>query len=314
VNYNKGKTKKEARDELENLSAGHAKRIPAQPKQQREAERRPSVMMTSTSAKRSPFTFFVLVFALSVPFWLAGTFTSFQLFPGLPVSGLMVLAPVTAAAILIYREHKYAGVKQLLERAFDFKRVTAKIWYVPTLLLMPCIMVLSFVALCLMGVPVPVPPFSVSSVGTILIMFVVFFVAALCEELGWSGYALDPLQERFGALEAALLIGMVWAVWHFIPLLQVPRSLVFIAWWSLGTVASRVIIVWLYNNTGKSVFIATLFHTMINLTWQVFPINGSYYDPRVTGLITTIVAVFVVMVWGPLTLTRSSISKMKRPA
>jgi hypothetical protein len=28
------------------------------------------------------------------------------------------------------------------------------------------------------------------------------------------------------------------------PLLSVPRSLAFIAWWSLGTVASRVIIVW----------------------------------------------------------------------
>jgi len=86
----------------------------------------------------------------------------------------------------------------------------------------------------------------------------------------------------------------------------VHRSLAFIAWWSLGTVAARVIIVWLYNNTGKSVFVAALFHTMINLTWQVFPINGSYYDPRVTGIITAIVAVVVVIVWGPRTLARYS--------
>jgi len=29
-------------------------------------------MITNTSVKRSPLTFFVLVFALSVPFWLLG--------------------------------------------------------------------------------------------------------------------------------------------------------------------------------------------------------------------------------------------------
>ena len=262
-------------------------------------------MIPSTSVKRSPFTFFVLVYALSIPFWVAGEVTSFQLLPGLPVSALMFVCPVAAAAILVYRERKFAGVQQLLARALDFKRVTATIWYVPTLLLMPCIMALSFGALRLMGVPVPVSPFSVDSIGTILVLFVSIFFAALCEELGWSGYALDPLQERFDALGAALLIGGVWAMWHFVPLLQVPRSPVFIAWWSLGTVAARVIIVWLYNNTGRSVFIAALFHSMMNLTWQMFPINGSYYDPRVTGMITAIVAAVVVMVWGPRTLTRS---------
>ena len=63
---------------------------------------------------------------------------------------------------------------------------------------------------------------------------------------------------------------------------------------------ARVIITWLYNNTGRSVFVATLFHTMMNLNWQLFPTNGdySYYDPRVAGLITLAVAVVVVIGWG----------------
>ena len=132
-----------------------------------------------------------------------------------------------------------------------------------------------------------------------------FFIAAIGEELGWSGYAIDPLQDRFGALGGALLLGVVWAVWHFIPLLEVPQSLAFIAWWSLGTVASRVIITWLYNNTGRSVFVAALFHTMMNVTIQLFPVNGSYYDPRITSLITTSVAVIVVVVWGARTMVRA---------
>lgn len=248
-----------------------------------------------TSRSKSPLRFFLLVFALSLPFWLAGALTASQLLPALPVSALAFVCPVTAAAILAYRESKFKGMKELLKRAGDFTRVKRSIWYVPTLLLMPCIMVFSYGVMRLMGVPLPVPSFSP---GTTLALFVGFFVGALGEELGWSGYAIDPLQDRFGAFWSALLLGMVWALWHYVPLLEAHRSLGFIAWWSLGTVAARVIMVWLYNNTGKSVCVAALFHTMINLTWQVFPINGSYYDPRVTGLITAMVAMVVVIVWS----------------
>jgi membrane protease YdiL (CAAX protease family) len=251
-----------------------------------------------------PLKFFLLVFALSLPFWLAGTLTSLQLLPALPISALMFVCPVTAAAALVYRENKSTGVRELLKRTFDFKRVKAKIWYVPTILLMPCIMVLSYGAIHLIGVSVTAPAFSI---GTVLTLFIAFFIGALGEELGWSGYAIDPLQERLGPLGGALLLGGVWAVWHYVPLLQVHRSLGFIAWWSLATVAYRVIIVWLYNNTGRSVFVAALFHTMIDLTWQLFPINGSYYDPRVTGLITAIVAGVVIIVWGPRTLACYSV-------
>ena len=60
-------------------------------------------------------------------------------------------------------------------------------------------------------------------------LLVVCFIAAIGEELSWSGYAIDPLQDRFGALRGALLLGVIWAVWHFIPLLSVQRSLAWIA-------------------------------------------------------------------------------------
>jgi len=251
------------------------------------------------SRSRSPLKFFSLVFTLSIPFWLLGAVTGRQLLPSLPVSSLMAFCPLMAAAILVYHENGFASVVALLKRTFDFKRVTAKIWYVPTLLLMPGIMATSYIVMRLMGVPLPAPQFLFA---TALILFVVFFIAGVGEELGWSGYAIDPLQDRLGALGGTLLLGVVWGVWHFIPLLEVQRAPVFIAWWSLGTLASRVIITWLYNNTGKSVFVAVLFHTMIDLTWQLFPINGSYYDPRVTSLILTFVAAIVTLAWGPRTL------------
>jgi uncharacterized protein len=256
---------------------------------------------TIASRSRSTLTFFLLVFALSLPFWLAGALTRVQLLPGLPISSLMFVCPVAAALILVYRKNNLAGVTEMLKRSFDYKRIAEKIWYAPIILLMPAVMVVSYGLMRLIGVPIPNPRFSVLAA---LGLFLAFFVPALGEEMGWSGYVIDPIQERWGALQASLFLGLVWAIWHIVPLLQAHRSPGWIAWHSLFTVAERVLLVWLYNNTGKSVFAAALFHTMSNVSIFLFPIYGSYYDPRITGPITTFAAVLVTVVWGPRTLAR----------
>jgi len=76
---------------------------------------------------RSSLKFLLLVFALSLPFWLAGASTTFQLLPGVPVSALMFFCPVTAAAIFVYGENMTAGVSDLLKRSFDYTRINADI-------------------------------------------------------------------------------------------------------------------------------------------------------------------------------------------
>ena len=50
--------------------------------------------------KRSPLTFFVLVFSLSTPFWWIGNVTDLQLMPGLSVSVLMAFCPMIAMLYL----------------------------------------------------------------------------------------------------------------------------------------------------------------------------------------------------------------------
>jgi membrane protease YdiL (CAAX protease family) len=143
------------------------------------------------------------------------------------------------------------------------------------------------------------------SVATAVVMFLGFFVAAFGEELGWSGYAIDPLQERWQALPAAVVVGVVWAVWHWVPLVQADRPAAWIGWWALNTVALRILIVWIYNNTGQSVFAAALFHAMSNVSTITF---AEFYDPRLTGPIIAVAAAIVTVVWGPRTLARARLA------
>jgi membrane protease YdiL (CAAX protease family) len=253
------------------------------------------------SRARSLLKFFLLVFALSVPFWLIGAASGLQFIPGLPMSSLSAFCPMMAATILVYRENRTEGVTALLKRSLDFTRIKNKIWYAPIVLLAPGVMAISYGVMRLLNIPLPPPQFPILAAP---LMFLAFFVAALGEELGWSGYAIDAMQNRRSALQAAVLLGVVGAVWHIIPLTQANRSPIWIAWWSVGAVAARVLTVWIYNNTCGSVFAAVLFHAMRNVSWLMFPNFGSHYDPRVVGPITALAAGVVTLIWGPRTLTR----------
>ncbi len=256
--------------------------------------------------RRSPLKFFALVLGLSVPFWLLGAATDVQLMPGLSVSALMAFCPAAAALLLVHREHSAEGVAALLRRSLDFQRIKAKRWYVPILLLMPGISVVVYGLMRWQGMPVPA---SHVSALTALLMFVAFFAGALGEELGWSGYALDPMQHRWSAFQSGMILGIVAIIWHLVPLIQLHRSPIWIAWWCLYAVAARVLIVWLYNNTAGSVFAVALFHATLNLAYTLFPINGSYFDMRYGGLVTAFAAAVITGIWGPGTLTRHTRSR-----
>lgn len=253
------------------------------------------------SRRGSLLTFFLLVVALSIPFWVAGASTRLELLPGLPLAALAFVCPAAAALIIVDRDDKTGGAAALLRRSFDFGRTKSKIWFAPVVLLIPAQSILWYGLMRLAEVQVPAPQLSVLSV---LGLFAAFFVGALGEELGWSGYATDLMQVRWSTLETGVLLGIVWAAWHIVPLVEVRRPPAWIAWWCLYTVAMRVVMVWLYNNTGKSVFAAAVFHTTANLTWQLFPIHGSYYDPRIAALVMTLLAGIIAAVWGPPTLAR----------
>ena len=258
---------------------------------------------------KSPLKFFLLVFGLSIPFWIIDFMIDAKRTSSLNFSIIDIVTafiPIIAGCILIYKEEGKSGVYKLLKRIFDFARITKKIWYVPIILLPFLMYLLIYLAIYVLGLPLP-GEFHISLI-LIPFLFMLFFVGAVVEETGYMGYAVDPMQKRFGALTASILIGILWAVWHFPSIIQQGHSLTWIAWGTLGTVTVRVLIVWIYNNTGKSLFACILFHTMLNVGRPLFPkdeMHNPLVDyPDIHYSIIAIIAVIVVFLWDSKTLAR----------
>lgn len=69
------------------------------------------------------------------------------------------------------------------------------------------------------------------------------------EEVGWRGFALPCFQERFGDLAIALIMGVLWELWH-LPLALNPASpLSGLPVWlgPLFSISQTIIYTWLYN-------------------------------------------------------------------
>lgn len=90
--------------------------------------------------------------------------------------------------------------------------------------------------------------------------------AGLLEEIGWTAYAFPRMRSHFGALSAAVLLGLVWGTWH-LPVVNflgaaTPHGSHWLPYFLAFTgamTAMRVLICWLYSNTS-SVFLAQLMH------------------------------------------------------
>jgi uncharacterized protein len=250
----------------------------------------------------TPAIFFLLVIALSVPFYLLGALGG--RLPGLsaqPISALMAFMPMVAALILVTRVRGREGAANLLKRALDFDRVSRMRWVLVAACLLPTVALLQYGVLRLIGTALPAPQFALAATP---LFFAMYFVGAIGEEIGWQGYAYPALRIRYTAFMAAIILGAFWALWHIIPFIQIGRTADWIFWHCLCIVALRVIIVWLFENTGQSVFIAVLCHAMINLPWSVIENYGSFYDPFITFILLMLVAGAIVALWGPTNLAR----------
>jgi membrane protease YdiL (CAAX protease family) len=243
--------------------------------------------------------FFVLTFVLSVPPYILAALVPQEM---VMLAGLIIaLAPITTALILAYRESRLDGVKTLLKRSFDYKRITRKIWYVPIFFLMPVLFILALGTTTLVGESLPDTLLPVVAAP---VAFLLFFIFALFEEIGWMGYAFDPIEERWNALGASLILGGLWAMWHIPLYILSGQDLVWTVAQLISLIAIRTLIVWIYNNTGKSVFAVILIHAVYNVCTLTFASFYTSFGHLITCFLIVIATVAVAFLWGPETLAQ----------
>jgi len=123
-------------------------------------------------------------------------------------------------------------------------------------------------------------------------MLFLFIFGPFPEELGWRRYALDGLQDRMNPVAASLLLGTIWAFWHF-PLFlmqgtyQHELGLGSAAFWQfiISAILISVFFTWIYNNNQNSILSASLFHFSVNLTGNVLLETGVLQTTRIAVLV-----------------------------
>jgi membrane protease YdiL (CAAX protease family) len=176
---------------------------------------------------------------------------------------LATLGPILAAIAASIYESGSPGVRSLLGQVVRW-RVGTK-WYAWALLGPGLVTAIGFLIWLALGGPLPPAPPLAAWLG-VPILIVALLLPALFEETGWRGFLFPRLQARYGMLVASLLVGAVHAAWH-IPVFLIPSAgfgnLPF-ALFALFVIALSVVMSWLYNNTGGSVFITGLAHAAFN--------------------------------------------------
>ena len=247
--------------------------------------------------------FFLLVIVLTMPLWALGgdrrLLTGLGI--GLPASSLMLLAPFVATIVLVGRENGWPGVRDVVRSTFPGRDLGGR-WLILTLGVPPLIYGVSYLGHLLSG--------RVSDLDLALrspvVLAVLFWAPAAAEEVGWPGYATASLLRTRTALGAALVVGVVWASVHVVPDIQAGRDWLWILGQRTHTVALRVLIVWLFVNTGRTLAAPVFFHALDNVAvFSLFPGNEGY-EPAFTAVATLAVAVAVVTRYGSRTLTRRS--------
>jgi len=246
-----------------------------------------------------PWAVFLAIFVLSVPLLLLGSLSSARLMPGLPLSALMFVCTAAVAFWAAYRTAGRAGMRELLGRVFDARRAKPWTWHLMSALVFPSLFLLEYEIMLAARMPLPSPqvPWLEAPV-----LFALFFVAAVGEEVAWSATLLEPLRARCGALGAGLVIGVFAAAWHVIPFSQVHPSISWILGQCLFIVAFRIVIAWIYIASGHSLFAAVVCHASYNTAWQLFPNQASGYDPWIAAALTWVVAGAIVAIFGARTL------------
>jgi membrane protease YdiL (CAAX protease family) len=242
-------------------------------------------MHITTSLKRQPLlAYFALVFIFSWSWWgsllviAPGGFPGGRAEFGAPAlfALLAALGPSLVGVVLACVIDGKEGLRSLFARLGRWRVNLA--WYGVALFTTSLLLTAILTVLAFFVSPVLLPWIITTQdpAGVLGFGVVIGLVAGVLEELGWTGFALPRLQNQYKPLTAALILGVIWGVWHFVGdfwgridsygILYLPNFAVFI----IEVTAYRILIAWVYNNSQNSLLLAILMHASFSGGQYIF--------------------------------------------
>jgi len=239
--------------------------------------------MANNPKNRNPWKFFLLTYAYSWVIWIPSVLDEIGIELPFRVTGYSALvviigafAPLMAAITLVVREEGWKGIKEFLGQALDFR--IKPVYLILALSLPLLIHVIAHYLALAVGLDVAKTLFPTEIPFAPIVLAIPYFFLMLVigggqEEIGWRGYAQEPLQEKIGVIPASLVIGLIWGIWH-LPLWFMTGDLhsaySFLAFVMMTTSIS-IMYAWLYNSSDKKLVVVMFFHAMNNTAAPLLP-------------------------------------------
>jgi membrane protease YdiL (CAAX protease family) len=236
--------------------------------------------------------------------------------PPIALVGIVFTAytPALAALLIAWLWPSAGGVRSLLKQ-MTLWRVHIG-WYALALLGPIPLLLLADAIYVAVGGAAPSRWLSVPGGATLAFAIGGVIAGSVGEELGWRGFGQPRLQSRYGALWAALVVGILWSTWHLWPV-AVPGGWSLFTWTDIPQTYVRltstaVLYAWLYNSTRGSLFLVMVAHAGYNIGNTIVgsPSSGLHEIPIIVAALHAATALVVIVMTNRRTLTRSRIPEL----
>jgi membrane protease YdiL (CAAX protease family) len=220
------------------------------------------------------------------------------------------IGPTISAIIVVYLSKKKEGLKNLKNSIIKWR--IGKFWFLFSALLMPAFLILTILLnFIFTGNIINLGAYLLSEgladpLSLVLWIWVGGLSYGIFEEIGWRGYALPKLQEKYKPLTSTIILFFGWALWH-IPMFFYRLRVEIIFGWLYGLFLGTIILSFIYNSTEGSTFATILFHISNNICW-LFNIT----EIQISLTITLTILVFIILIrWKRNLSTKENIIKQE---
>jgi membrane protease YdiL (CAAX protease family) len=213
-------------------------------------------------------------FVLGWTSWEGNSWNNYKTMLGL----LGSLGPAISALIMTYVLKGKTEVKLLLKRVLQWK--VNIVWWLIGLYSWWLLCSLLSLVLNISDINKITFTFLISLINIPAMIFVLqlpLLVGMFGEEVGWRGFALPELLDRFNPVAASLILALPWIFWHTpLAVFQEWRGntslLDFFLNYFLLIVPLTLIFTWFFQKTKGSLLLIILLHKSFNLTFNAYRI------------------------------------------